>query len=210
MRDLPILFKGRLVRAILGGHKTQTRRIAKPPKDFAIVGVNPDGWPIIATGGGGGFRGVRTEVLDRSPYGVPGDRLWVREAFRLRADQDDKPPRDDWWKSGAWYAADGPGSLPSGCAGGAGKLRPSIHMPRWASRINLNVVGVRVEPLQDISDSDVLAEGVDCEGETIDRTGLTKVRGRTHFKPLWDSINAKRAPWSDNPWVWVVDFRRLP
>lgn len=195
-RERPILFSGPMVRAILDGHKTQTRRTL-------------DNWDWVPVTGG--FRPCATSRR----YGEPGDRLWVREAFRLRADQDDKPPRDDWWKSGAWYAAD-PDSEPSGCAGGAGKLRPGIFMPRWASRITLEVTHVRVQRLNEISDDDAKAEGAahriapggDLHGAFAHVPG--EIGYAAHFRDLWERINGKRAPWASNPWVWAITFRRVP
>jgi hypothetical protein len=139
---------------------------------------------------------------------VPGDRLWVKESFRLRADQDHKPPRDDYWKSGAWYEATGNGETPSGCGGGIGRLRASIHMPRWASRITLEITEVRVQRLQEISEEDAKAEGVAplvhmFGGET------TRIRYRTGFEIIWRNINGA-ASWDGNPWVWCLSFKRVP
>jgi hypothetical protein len=223
--ERPILFSGRMVRAILAGRKTQTRRVVnpQPPKDAALVRLHPvdDTVPELA----GKVTWFIPEAGDLWPcnredaiacrYGQPGDRLWVREAFRLRADQDSKPPSQDWWKSGAWYEADGTSAQPSGCAGGAGKLRPSIHMPRWASRITLDVTGVRIERLQDITPEDAKAEGVDVQECACDVCRMTSTICTADqgvyietFRELWDSVNGKRegCSWGDNPWLWVVEF----
>lgn len=165
VRDRPIIFGAESVRSILDGRKTQTRRVVKPQPRFThylqpMFGASPDGHVF---GESGLWREVGPDYPDcgeddrRCPFGAVGDRLWVREAFRLRADQDDRPPSEDWWKSGAWYQADG--SEPSGCGGGPGKLRSPIHMPRWASRITLEVTDVRVERLQEITEADAIAEG---------------------------------------------------
>lgn len=219
MKERGILFSAPMVRAVLDGTKMQTRRVAKLGED------EPVDWPCepaercskcgttsgrvcqepspgevhVHAPNGFNWRNVA------SPYGVPGDGLWVRESFRLRRDQDDKKPSEDWWKSGAWYAADGPEALPSGCGGGAGKLRPSIHMPRWASRIDLDVTGVRIERLQNISESEAEREGVELPRKWLPGKDPTY---RHHFAALWDRINASRGfPWSANPWIWVVEFK---
>ncbi len=142
----------------------------------------------------------------------------MKENFRLRADQDHKPPSQDYWKSGAWYDADGISARPSGCAGGAGKLRSSIHMPRWASRITLEIIEVRAERLQRISSADCFAEGIDPETDETylaaehAQLGGVQIRGgsaeRCAYASLWESINGKGS-WDANPWVWVVSFRKL-
>lgn len=183
MKERPILFSGETVRAILEGRKTQTRRACK----FRL-----------------GQDEVMTELRDGSlkrteecsPYGKPGDRLWVRETWakqefhtqplkiRYRADHDDEAGLPWSWK-------------------------PSIHMPRWASRINLEITGIRVERVQDISEEDAEAEGVHgCDwGHGMDYGG--KPCYCKPFEALWDSINAKRGySWDSNPWVWVVEFKQ--
>lgn len=176
MKERPILFSGEMVRAILDGRKTQTRRLAK-----GVVEVI-DGAPV-------GGRGKGTLPL--------GDRLWVRETLA----QDD---------GGTWrYAADRAViNLPEDDdANGVacdwlerkrGTVNVSIHMPRWASRLTLEITALRVERLQRITPDDVRAEGV---------AGWTQ---GTAFERLWDSINGDRAPWASNPWVWAISFRKLP
>lgn len=202
MKERPIIFSGPMVRAILDGRKTQTRRVVKPQPTYAT-------WTEIYShvGHAGG-------VPERCPHGVPGDRLWVREAFRLTRSQDHKPPSQDWWKSSAWYEADRI-EEPSGCGGGMGKLRPSIYMPKWASRVMLEVVDVRVERLQEITEKDAESEGVtpfphDPEGDC-----WTDGKNRTAFEYLWGEIHgypgAKKngRDWESNPWVWVISFREI-
>lgn len=182
MTDRPIIFSGPMVLALLDGSKTQTRRLARRTTPRRIGGGHypaPTIWQKVQ----------------------PGDRLWVREAFRLRDDQDAKPPSQDWWKSGAWYFADDPALEPSGCGGGAGKLRPSIHMPRWASRLTLAVSEVRRQRVQDISRNDCGYEGF--------RLGLTG-RGMPSpydFERFWCSLHSKPgALWEDNPEVVALTF----
>jgi hypothetical protein len=175
MKERPILFSGPMVRAILDGRKTQTRRAIRPPMPWR------DGWGV----GLGEYN---------CPYGQPGDRLWVRETWAPKQ-----------WEKGACYRATGDLLDTGHC-----QWRPSIHMPRWASRITLEVIGVRVERLQDISEADAEAEG--CE--PLPMCGGPEVGGyncyQSGFELLWGSINGKLAPWSSNPWVWVVEFQRIP
>lgn len=181
MNEHPILFSTEMVRAILDGRKTMTRRIIKR----GVVGRMMSGdqilWPYIYDKQG-------KSVAVPCPYGQPGDLLWVREAWKLS-------PRGN-----ALYRADpalGPDSYEKG-------WRPSIHMPRWASRINLEVTGVRVERVQDISEDDAIAEGME-----IVPVGTATWTNRQSFSILWDKINAKRShSWDSNPWVWVVEFKR--
>lgn len=201
MAERPILFSAPMVRAILAGKKSQTRRIVKPRReDGAIVDVNPDGMPIERSGGGRGFRAVRLEVLDRCPYGVPGDRLWVRETFRAGGSGNLKVVG---LLAGIHYRAD----LDEPEA--PGQWKPAIFMPHWASRITLAVTSVRVERLQDISEEDARAEGMEGNHAIGDERGfvatMQNVYRRT-FARGWDGINGKRGSWDDNPWVWVVGF----
>jgi len=198
MKEHPILFSGEMVRAILEGHKTQTRRVVKNPErldGLMLAGEEPD-W---------------------CPYGGPGDRLWVRETWGVGT----RPCPHRGWVDGIEYRADtayleGPDLLhlrtdveppdtfefdavPDG-------WRPSIHMPRWACRTVLEVVSVRVERLQEITEEDARAEGFpDPPGQNR----MYPDRARYWFQNLWDSINAKRGhPWDLNPWVWVVEFQK--
>lgn len=213
MTERPILFSGPMVRAILAGRKTQTRRVVK---GTALEWLEP-----------GPFTPEYVAHSDNAlcPYGVPGDRLWVRETW-----------------TGTWcdkimhlaYAADGAereieipivphdAVLPKSTVK-IGNFAPSIHMPRWASRITLEITGVRVERLQDISEADAECEGVECYyrgGVTLqdhprykDYLGSKasfKYCAKDSFVSLWSTIHAADGPhgWKANPWVWVVEFRR--
>lgn len=224
-RERPILFSAPMIRALLAGRKTQTRRLVR---DGLAVETRTtedliDGpWPKDATG--------REQP---SPYGCVGDRLWVRENWAAHWMYDDVPPRE--CKSGIdgdnyWFRADGPGGVsqlgldPGG--GMRGKWRNSLFMPRWASRLTLEITDVRVQRLQDISEEDARAEGlspITKDGHLVkhgipDRDGLPgtdndgwewqewEVDPRKAFAKLWDRINGERAPWSSNPWLWVVSF----
>ena len=186
----PILFSGEMVRAILDGRKTQTRRVVKPQPTGGYLGFINERlkhW----------FRHEPRSIEIGCPYGRPGDTLWVRETWASHKYMDDTKPSE--FTAGAqmlpvWYRADNVQSDERG------KWRPSIFMPRWASRITLRVVDVRVETLWDMTVSKMTAEGV-AEIENDDKHPLTP------FITLWDSINADRGhAWYTNPWVWVVEF----
>lgn len=187
MKERPILFSGPMVRAILNGRKTQTRRVCKL-NAAGRVQLRGRNWHIYDPAS-----------INACPYGLPGDRLWVRETFQ--------PAR-----GGYRYRADHPGLTT------LRPWKPSIFMPRAASRITLEIVKVRIERLVDISENDAMAEGwslgplgysdaVELRGwplepETIDTA-------REWYQKLWDSINGDKHPWASNPWVWVVEFKNV-
>lgn len=231
MRERPILFSAPMVRAILAGTKTQTRRVVKPlPEPH-------DGWdwswPIARKGVTTGTRvcwradqGRPGGISAYCPYGIPGARLWVRETWAAHWMYDDVPPnaarsdREDLRATdNRWFAADrdgAPGSNGCPAEGRRGRWRPSIHMPRWASRITLDVVSVRVERVQEITEADARAEGARRyagEGavyESLLGPGTWNESARGWFAELWESINAKRGfGWDVNPWVWRIEFRRV-
>ena len=203
--ELPIIFSGEMVRAILAGRKTQTRRVVKPvgnDEGFIIVeeGILRDGelWPYRSYDGDSWDDGNGCEVPLKCPYGVPGTRLWVRETHSFilansRTDSEIVIYRADREVEGQVW-------------------RPSIFMPRELSRIDLIVKSARVERLQEISSNDVAAEG--CVFAWGDRQTLGGDEERARwllFSQLWDRINAKRGyAWASNPWVWVVEFRMVP
>ncbi len=196
MKERPILFSAPMVRAILAGTKTQTRRVAKHPlaQNLSYIVDIGKGW----------FGDEEGEVQIRCPYGQPGDRLWVRETWQAVSGNDRARhimthPRPDrgWLEYAATPRADEP----------AYKWRPSIHMPRWASRITLEVTGVRVERLQDISEADAMAEGVHYS--LLEKIQAGQDRWARHaYKKLWETINGSDS-WDLNPWVWVVEFKRV-
>ncbi|AAT47214.1 hypothetical protein F116p07 [Pseudomonas phage F116] len=223
MKERPILFTGPMVRAILEGRKTVTRRVVKPQPDFLGSMVDPN-TPFKTLDAG-----LHARIT--CPYGEPGDRLWVREtwtdvnmcgapALAYRADEDirdlmEEPgflddrgafnyddPRVKPYPFACWYA-----ELDQA------RWRPSIHMPRWASRILLEITDVRVERLQDISEEQALAEGV--RGEPCDHArqacadiGCWGDTAKGAFGFLWESLNGEGS-WAANPWVWVVEFKRV-
>lgn len=205
--ERPILFSGPMVRAILDGEKTQTRRVVK---GTALEWLAPSMFTPA-------FVAARENGL--SPYGAVGDRLWVRETWGT-PDADHplavggrKPTSGDRMLYRANEADDYQWGLGKQSQGGF-VWRPSIFMPRWASRITLEITDVRVERLTDISEEDARAEGCPLthDGKHYDPPASDPWQGygRASFCLLWDKINAKRAPWDSNPWVWVVTFQRLP
>lgn len=197
MTERPILFNAEMVRAILDGRKTVTRRDVKPAK------CQDSGADLAACEVAGEVNGKGDVRL--CPYGKPGDRLWVREAWTTRQGLDGVAPRDISRDQSIGYIAD------TEEAPWLGKVRPSIHMPRWASRILLEVTDVRVERLQEISADDAVAEGVDAgicrrfvETSPSRHTLLpTEIHG---FAGLWSSTGGD---WDANPWVWVIEFKRI-
>ena len=198
--ERPILFSSPMVRAILAGKKSQTRRIVKP--------VFHKGTILKYAGDSEYLAGKTTDSSDVvrlfCPYGKPGDTLWVRETWRSSA-SDPKYVH---------FAAD----LDAYDREEKGPWRPSIFMPRWASRLTLRSTSVRVEHLQDITDADAEAEGIQRNPLGTYWCGAPhKTHGmptqwdtaREAFASLWDDINGDRAAWALNPWVWVVSFERV-
>lgn len=204
VKERPILFSGEMVRAILDGRKTQTRRAVKGRKIPCDKGHDPDlpdqRFMSVVQGGRwgfGAFGATEREALEKCihyggcPYGKPRDRLWVRETWMNSGRMD---PR-------VFYRAD----PESGRLGERYQWKPSIHMKRVDSRITLEVTGVRVERVQEISPEDAIAEG--AMHPEASPAGLS---ARRVFGELWNSINAKRGfGWDVNPWVWVVEFKRI-
>ena len=194
MKEHPILFSTEMVIAILEGRKTQTRRVVKPQPDKHsghAYRVDTDRYLTPS---------FLDEIPDPAcffvecPYGLPGDRLWVRETWA-------NAPRGFIYKADFWPVpwADSVIDIPTGQTIPL-IWKPSIHMPRIASRILLEVVSVWVEQVQDISEGDIIAEG--CPSDYL--------LGINWFRPLWDSINEKRGyGWNINPYVWVVEFKRV-
>lgn len=217
MKERPILFSASMVRAILNGTKTQTRRVVKPqPKkgwDFEcppVFGRITSSHPKNGRFGAFIRRGIGTDFpeidLIPCPYGQPGDRLWVRETWAYHVNAIGSVTDED----GPWvYAADGGFALQYRLCD---RWRPSIHMPRVASRITLEVTGVRVERLQDISRADALAEGIVIQPDggfgLWDGEHYHYTDPRESYWSLWESINGPDS-WDANPWVWVVEFKHL-
>lgn len=217
MKDHSILYNSPMVRAILSGQKTQTRRVVNPqPKNGWQIETPPVFGRITSPhskrGKFGVFirRGVGTDFpeidLIPCPYGQPGDRLWVRETWA----------KNEGSAGGFCYRADHSGA----CAYEAhdlakglvthkvSKWKPSIHMPRAASRITLEITGVRVEKLKDIAEEDARAEGCKAACPTMDESYAPIYTYREGYAQLWESINGAGS-WEANPWVWTIDFRRI-
>ncbi len=225
VKERPILFSGLMVRAILDGKKTQTRRAINPlPCHWAHPGGKEIGFtwkPHF----GDGPTWPREEFVKKCPYGQPGDLLWVREsAWYDRKVMKDIGARCFYvdGKVKMERTGDYGWSIGGDVQAAAGHLeelyrlnsslvkKPSIFMPRWASRITLEVSKVRVERIQDMHHNDWRADFAPSSGQ-IDSALATFVgdkNRRVMSEHLWDSINAERGfPWSSNPWVWVVEFR---
>ncbi len=218
MKERPILFSAPMVRAILAGTKTQTRRVVKPRKD-RDMGCTLAPHEIAGEVNAGRYRNC--------PYGQPGDRLWVREGFKpvasgavkdgygeVRYGFAYKADNATIWAERPTTIHDLTGQPPTGPMQFKERAwKPSIHMPKRASRIMLDVTGVRVERLHALSDADALAEGIDTESEVYDEGESLQAAGspaspeRYTFATLWRSINGDSS-WEANPWVWVVEFRR--
>ena len=191
----PILFSGPMVVALLEGRKTQTRRLVKGTVVDDAAGV-PAAVRIK------GDEHVRLPC----PYGEPGDRLWVRETWRPMSWDRLAPTRGEEIEYAADRAVDDDTDGP--------RWRPSIFLPRWASRLTLEIRSVRVERLHAITEDDARAEGID--GQAAIPARINGKRGSVHcfgpdatrkaFALLWDGINGKRAPWASNPWVWCIGF----
>ena len=211
MADRPILFSGPMVRALLNDTKTQTRRVVKPQ-------------PVANQRGKFNFttftddEGIESYWQNypfwgpvRCPYGQPGDRLWVRETWAHAR----HAAAANCVEDGPFvYAADGEFAARERLNP---RWVPSIHMPRWASRITLEIVSVRVERLQDISEADARAEGVrqmnDTSGCWVSREGPGNLvtpwpKARDAYSDLWEQINGEGS-WEKNPWIWVITFRRF-
>lgn len=205
MKERPMLFSAPMVRAILDGSKTQTRRIVKPQP--VMPGYVQSFLPHGLDYGRVGFFDDDREW--QCPFGQPGDQLWVRETWSKAhsvASSDLFYRADGDYQSGKQY--------PLHYVEREGRWRPSIHMPRWASRIQLEITGVRVERLQDISEADARAEGCSSGGwspsysDPDNSGGHESWSAADSFADLWESINGPES-WDANPWVWVIEFRRL-
>lgn len=215
MKERGIIFSGSMVKAILDDRKTMTRRVVKPqPTSVRLDKYDlweTKGWlnipqkicrgPIWIPTSNSGKVGIFEKPYYLCPYGVPGDRLYVRETT---------------WRNGGYVATDVESIMNDGKV-------PSIHMPKKFARIWLEIVSVRVERVQEISEKDARAEGIEATWNTAPTFDTNYI---TPFADLWDSLNAKRGyPWADedlpenlrtehgrimygNPWVWVIEFKR--
>ncbi len=225
VKERPILFSGPMVRALLDGRKTQTRRVIKPQPEYEKGTVAPQALrgeppkrpaPYFDAYNGGPFwcwwdEYDRQGAGQTCPYGKPGDRLWVREAWApvpatayRHSEGVQQVVNPDDMDLAAIFAAGWDRSIP--------KWKPSIHMPRWACRLVLEITAVRVERLLDCSDSDARAEGLQWVTPgmwSVDRSlPIIGDDARRVYFELWDHINGTGAA-EANPWVWAVSFRVL-
>lgn len=208
MKERPIIFNAEMVNAILSGRKTQTRRVIQSPAksmqangmqviEFREAGDKWYGDHVFSMRGSSGtwHDYTKEQFLAQCPFGAVGDRMWVRETWSAHSCFDDYKSNDLGPLLSLHYWADG--TLKTG------KKRPSIHMPRWASRISLEITGVRVERLNDITLGDVCKE-LGC--------GLYDFQPATDgfrvWSELWNSIYGAES-WQANPFVWVIEFKRM-
>lgn len=198
MTERPILFSAPMVRALLAGTKTQTRRVVKLPRSLA-AGDLERAWPDKLWGVTPGLHVPMPDESSqrlRNPWGWPEQsKLWVRETWAQNRNQTSDTKED---RSVVYRADGGERAMDNGIEL---RWRPSIHMPRWASRITLWITDVRVERLRDISQADAMAEGVSVDSPAT-------FQAVAAYKDLWESINGPGS-WDANPWVWVVEFKRL-
>lgn len=214
MKSIPILFSTPMVQALLDNRKTQTRRLRGLDK----INENPDQWSIqgyeiVKSVLFARFKNIenKTEHRVKCPYGIKGDRLWVRETWNyLNAEKVNG-------KYQVCYRATDENDVTGSAVGTIAKWRPSIHMPRWASRITLeNTVNPRIERLQDASRNDAIAEGIteyisDFDKNIHTEKEIDEWRNRTsveNYKWLWNSLNGVES-WNKNPYVWVVEFKKV-
>ena len=228
MKERPILFSGPMVRAILDGRKTQTRRMVKPQPlhgEFVVCKyhktlVDKKGNTYPSDEDRFGICDVDGEWSVECPYGQVSDRLWVRETYRQTCD------KKSW--GCVQYRADESLRLMLCDENGEGdpigtkmhreplqkiekkgpRWRPSIHMPRWASRITLEITGVRVEQIHDLSHDDAIAEGFQGQGWKVSDDRSQIVYPCHEFRQLWIKLNGEGS-WASNPWVWVIEFKRI-
>jgi len=200
MKERPILMNGEMVRAVLEGRKTQTRRVVK---HIPMLG-GPIGWCAAARAQEPGWVSIVGDYRRFCPIGKVGDRLWVRETFIDLIKTPILGAGVEKYKGlSVCYRADNHLDKTMEVSG---KWTPSIHMPRWVSRINLEITDIRVERVQEISAKDAVAEGVDGD---IPYPGGPSYYYR-NFWNLWDSIYTKRGlGWDKNPFCWVVEFKRI-
>lgn len=233
MKDRPIIFNADMVRAVLDGRKTQTRRMLTP-HHLKMIDAAASAGECHPLESGRQHANSQSYYREWCPFGAVGDRLWVRETWSVVShafDDDglmidyvpDRPAKAvheqpfgrGYYSGHAIYAADGGFTWgdDDGCVDGRSCWKPSIHMPRWASRITLEITGVRVERMYDISEADARAEGVEQLRGGFWRhyqPGWTQhqLSARGSFVTLWKSIYGEES-WQANPWVWVIEFKRV-
>jgi hypothetical protein len=237
MKERPIIFSGESVRGILAGTKTQTRRIVNMRVPMGFIGGRGEGddpskwgywgedgwgrWYVLAQGLDEHFQNGSVSI--RPPHGEPGDHLWIRETWAKVFDGD--PPHDEDGPSHVEYRSDTggaryPGEWPDDCGDDpeCGRWKSPMYMHRWASRIDLEIVTVRPERLQSITEEDAVEEGMQFhDGHGVGHSGWRHdvnhgyvcPSAREAFAQAWQLINGKLATWYSNPWVWRIEFERL-
>lgn len=238
MKERGMIFNGDMVRALLDGRKTQTRRPVKPQPE--LTQKSGFSWNGVVYGAGSNDRETnRNFAHAKCPFGKPGDRIWVRETWALLGNEDgccvdwnDNLCKGDEKTAARIYRASceqrhgdyGLWSIPDDADWKPhtenekfeGAWRPSIHMPRWASRILLEITDVRVERLHSISERDALSEGLFqlpasgryCLQPGMQYFGMASYSAKEVYSWLWASIYDEES-WAANPWVWVIEFKRI-
>ncbi|EDS7120635.1 hypothetical protein S715_002796 [Salmonella enterica subsp. enterica] len=217
MKERGMIFNAEMVRAILEGRKTQTRRPVKPQPE--LTQNSGFSWNGVVYGAGSNDRETnRNFAHAKCPFGKPGDRIWVRETFRVHSRATDVATlvyrasvRNSWTEQThrVPVAVCNKQVTPD-------KWTPSIHMPRWASRILLEITAVRVERLHSISERDALREGLFqlpasgryCLQPGMQYFGMASHSAKEVYSWLWASIYGEES-WAANPWVWVIEFKRV-
>jgi hypothetical protein len=218
MKERGMIFNGEMVRAILDGRKTQTRRpILWRQTPYTEVVMASDGMPWPWSEGCEHCR----DIWHHCPFGNVGDRIWVRETFQFPLCLDEvnttgvgemamaagykKPWAPTFYNSTGTFSDGWEGFETPPKVSYAGKLRPSSQMPRWASRITLEITGVRVERVRDLTDEDAASEG-SPKLEHLPYNPQDPKKSRTWFRGVWSGIYGEES-WSSNPWVWVIEFK---
>lgn len=221
MRERPILLNAEMVRAVLDGRKAQTRRMLTPRQLKMIDAAASIGecYPLES---GQQHENSQSYYREWCPFGAVGDRLWVRETFRVHSRATDvatlvyKASEQQSWTQQTHRVPIAMCNKPAV----VDKWTPSIHMPRWASRITLEITGVRVERLNNISEQDAASEGVGSavwfaakgvpeeQWTSLGEHGAYRASHINSFASLWESIYGEES-WQANPWVWVIEFKRL-
>lgn len=209
--ERPIIFQGGMVRAILDGRKTQIRRIVKPaPYDNCqrIIQHGDEWLQVLLNGEDHELTLGDVSKRLKCPYGIPGDRIWVKEAWCSDRQVDDVKPKELSKGEPIVYCADGTWRTYGSHLVNCGHKRPSIFMMRWMSRIDLKITNIRLERLQDVSEEDAGAEGCPIPPEKRKQYADRNDTARAWYKSLMNQIHGP-GTWDANPWVWVIEFERM-
>jgi hypothetical protein len=196
MKEHPAIFSSEMVRAILEDRKTMTRRVCKdqtPNRYFYAENIMTHPYGKVYFGWAKNISGLPFFLPTKCPYGQVGDRLWVKETYH--SGNQGIIYRESYGNDGC------PEFIPK-------KWKPSIYMPRWASRITLEITNIRVERLQEITNKDLIKEGYPIKDDLYVEYGKYE-NAKEWFITLWDSINGKKYPWESNSWVWCLEFKKI-